>query len=135
MLRIASVNSSRERVWATISRILGITFRPTRVTRRVKPANLAKAQAIAPESAEVLAAAGYLDQWRGSNYERALGNFEKSLAVNPSNGQVMLELGVGAEVCWPRRGQEKGAVENLETVLVALNHRQRWSADDWIACR
>lgn len=25
----------------------------------------------------------------------------------------MLELGVGAEVCWPRRGQEKGAVENL----------------------
>lgn len=32
---------------------------------------------------------------------------------NPTFGQVMLELGIGAEVCWPRRGQEKGAVENL----------------------
>ena len=31
------------------------------------------------------------------------------LEWNPTFGQVMLELGVGAEVCWPRRGQEKGA--------------------------
>jgi transposase len=27
--------------------------------------------------------------------------------------QVMAELGVGVELCWPYRGQEKGAVENL----------------------
>jgi len=32
---------------------------------------------------------------------------------NATFAQAMLELGVGVEVCWPRRGQEKGAVENL----------------------
>lgn len=32
---------------------------------------------------------------------------------NSTFAGVMLELGVGIELCWPRRGQEKGSVENL----------------------
>jgi transposase len=32
---------------------------------------------------------------------------------NESFAHVMLELGVGIEVCWPGRGNQKGAVENL----------------------
>jgi transposase len=32
---------------------------------------------------------------------------------NPTFGAAMLELGVGVEVCWPARGNQKGAVENL----------------------
>jgi transposase len=32
---------------------------------------------------------------------------------NPTFAAVTLDLGLGVEVCWPRRPQEKGAVENL----------------------
>jgi hypothetical protein len=32
---------------------------------------------------------------------------------NPTFGAVMLELGVGIELCWPARGNQKGSVENL----------------------
>jgi transposase len=32
---------------------------------------------------------------------------------NATFAQVMLELGVGAELCAPRSGNQKGAVENL----------------------
>ncbi len=32
---------------------------------------------------------------------------------NPTFAGVMLDLGVGIELCWPSRGQEKGLVENL----------------------
>jgi hypothetical protein len=32
---------------------------------------------------------------------------------NATFGEVMLELGVGTEVCWPARGNQKGSVENL----------------------
>jgi transposase len=32
---------------------------------------------------------------------------------NDTFAHVMLELGVGVEVCWPGRGNQKGAVENL----------------------
>jgi transposase len=32
---------------------------------------------------------------------------------NSTFAAVMLELGVGIEVCWPRRGNQKGSVENL----------------------
>jgi transposase len=32
---------------------------------------------------------------------------------NPVFGAAVLELGVGVELCWPARGNQKGAVENL----------------------
>ena len=32
---------------------------------------------------------------------------------NPTFAYVALELGIGVEVCWPYRAQEKGSVENL----------------------
>jgi transposase len=32
---------------------------------------------------------------------------------NPTFAQVMLELGVAVELCWPGRGNQKGSIENL----------------------
>jgi transposase len=32
---------------------------------------------------------------------------------NPTFAGVALDLGIGVEVCWPYRPQEKGSVENL----------------------
>ena len=32
---------------------------------------------------------------------------------NPTFAQVVLDLGLGVELCWPARGNQKGAVENL----------------------
>ena len=32
---------------------------------------------------------------------------------NPTFAGVVLDLGIGVEVCWPYRPQEKGSVENL----------------------
>ncbi len=49
---------------------------------------------------------------------------------NPTFGAVMLELGVGVEVCWPRRGQEKGAVENLVGWVKGSFFKQRRFLDE-----
>jgi transposase len=49
---------------------------------------------------------------------------------NPVFGAVMLELGVGVEVCWPRRGQEKGAVENLVGWVKGSFFKQRRFLDE-----
>lgn len=35
------------------------------------------------------------------------------IEYNPTFGQVMLELGVGVELCWPRSGNQKGSVERI----------------------
>ena len=66
---------------------------------------------------------GHFEQWGGvpllSVFDRpktvAL-SWEKDGTVtewNSTFGAVMLELGVGIEVCWPARGNQKGSVENL----------------------
>ena len=49
---------------------------------------------------------------------------------NPTFAQALLELGVGAEVCWPRRGQEKGAVENLVGWVKGSFFKQRRFLDE-----
>jgi TolB-like protein len=51
-------------------------------------AALEQARSIAPDSAEVLAAAGFLQAVQ-QNFEGALSLYDKSLAVNPSDGQVL----------------------------------------------
>jgi tetratricopeptide (TPR) repeat protein len=58
------------------------------VTAIITGSFLAKAQALAPEHPEVLAAAGFV---AGNSYdpERALGYLDRSLAQNPSNGEVL----------------------------------------------
>ena len=54
-----------------------------------------RALALDPNRPEVLAAAGYLDFWEGSNYwnkaqlERALDYFDRSLALWPNSGEVL----------------------------------------------
>jgi tetratricopeptide (TPR) repeat protein len=53
---------------------------------------LARAQALDPGHPEVLAVAGFLESWRSTNeraLERALELYEKSLAINPSDGEVL----------------------------------------------
>ena len=49
---------------------------------------------------------------------------------NQTFAQVMLELGVAIELCWPARGQEKGAVENLVKWVKGSFFKQRRFMDD-----
>lgn len=49
---------------------------------------------------------------------------------NPTFAQAMLEMGVGVEVCWPARGPEKGAVENLVKWVKGSFFKQRRFVDD-----
>jgi transposase len=49
---------------------------------------------------------------------------------NQTFAQVMLELGVGIELCWPGRGQEKGAAENLVKWVKGSFFKQRRFVDD-----
>jgi transposase len=49
---------------------------------------------------------------------------------NQTFAQVMLELGVGVELCWPGRGQEKGAAENLVKWVKGSFFKQRRFVDD-----
>ena len=53
---------------------------------KARPA-LQKAQSLAPERAEVLAARGFAEACAG-NFQRALDLYDRSLAINPSNGEL-----------------------------------------------
>lgn len=44
---------------------------------------------------------------------------------NPTFAYVALELGIGVEVCWPYRAQEKGSVENLVGFVKGSFFKQR----------
>jgi transposase len=48
---------------------------------------------------------------------------------NATFAEVMLDLGVGVELCWPARGQEKGAVENLVGWVKGSFFKQRRFVD------
>ena len=50
---------------------------------------------------------------------------------NATFAQAMLDLGVGVELCWPARGQEKGAVENLVGWVKGSFFKQRRFVD-WL---
>jgi transposase len=52
------------------------------------------------------------------------------LEYNATFGQALLEMGVGIEVCWPRSGQQKGAVENLVGWVKGSFFKQRRFLDD-----
>lgn len=51
---------------------------------------------------------------------------------NSTFASVMFELGLGVELCWPRRGQEKGSVENLVGWVKGSFFKQRrfWDEED-----
>jgi len=49
---------------------------------------------------------------------------------NPTFGAVMLDLGVGVELCWPRSPEQKGAVENLVGWVKGSFFKQRRFVDD-----
>jgi transposase len=52
------------------------------------------------------------------------------LEWNPTFAQVMLELGVAVELCWPARGNQKGSVENLVGWVKGSFFKQRRFVDD-----
>lgn len=54
----------------------------------------------------------------------------KVLEYNTTFAQAVLEMGVGVEVCWPRSGQQKGAVENLVKWVKGSFFKQRRFLDD-----
>ena len=49
---------------------------------------------------------------------------------NPTFGAAMLEMGIGVEVCWPARGNQKGTVENLVGWVKGSFFKQRRFLDD-----
>ena len=49
---------------------------------------------------------------------------------NPTFAYVALELGIGVEVCWPYRAQEKGLVENLVGFVKGSFFKQRRFLDE-----
>jgi len=49
---------------------------------------------------------------------------------NPMTAGTMLELGVAIDVCWPRSGNQKGAVENLVGFVKGSFFKQRVFNDD-----
>jgi transposase len=52
------------------------------------------------------------------------------LEWNPTFAQIMLELGVGVELCAPRRGNQKGSVENLVGWVKGSFFKQRRFLDE-----
>ncbi len=54
----------------------------------------------------------------------------KVVEYNATFAQALLEMGVGIEVCWPRSGQQKGAVENLVGWVKGSFFKQRRFLDD-----
>lgn len=49
---------------------------------------------------------------------------------NPTFGAVVLDLGLGVELCWPRSPQQKGSVENLVGWVKGSFFKQRRFVDD-----
>jgi transposase len=49
---------------------------------------------------------------------------------NPTFAQVMLELGVGVELCWPRSGWQKGSVERIVGWVKGSFFKQRRFIDE-----
>lgn len=49
---------------------------------------------------------------------------------NPTFGAVMLDLGLGVELCWPRSPEQKGSVENLVGWVKGSFFKQRRFVDD-----
>ncbi|HVP67338.1 MAG TPA: IS21 family transposase [Anaeromyxobacteraceae bacterium] len=49
---------------------------------------------------------------------------------NPTFAAVMLDLGVGVEICWPARGNQKGSVENLVGWVKGSFFKQRRFLDE-----
>jgi transposase len=49
---------------------------------------------------------------------------------NPTFAAVALDLGLGVEVCWPRRGNQKGSVENLVGWVKGSFFKQRRFLDE-----
>src|SRR5215813_10727027 len=50
--------------------------------------------------------------------------------LNPTFGAVMLDLGLGVELCWPRSPRQKGSVENLVGWVKGSFFKQRRFVDD-----
>lgn len=59
-------------------------------------------------------------KWRGNG---------EPTSWNPVFQDVMLQLGVGVELCWPARGNQKGAVENLVGFVKGSFFKQRRFVD------
>jgi transposase len=49
---------------------------------------------------------------------------------NPTLADAALEIGVGVDVCWPYRPQEKGSVENLVGFVKGSFFKQRRFHDE-----
>lgn len=104
---------------------------------RLKYSRAVRVTVVADETAETLVRtlAEHLHSWGGAPL-MCVFDRPKTVALkwqrngvvtewNPTFAYAALELGIGVEVCWPYRAQEKGSVENLVGFVKGSFFKQR----------
>jgi transposase len=104
---------------------------------RLKFSRAVRVSVVPDETAETLVRnlAEHLDSWGGAplmcvfDRPRTVAlKWQRDGVVtewNPTFAYAALELGIGVEVCWPYRAQEKGSVENLVGFVKGSFFKQR----------
>jgi transposase len=109
---------------------------------RLKYSRWVQVSLVENEQVEALARAlvEHLDAWGGRPL-LAVFDRPKTIALkwskdgqvvkwNPTFAALVLDLGLGVELCWPKRPQQKGAVENLVGWVKGSFFKQRRFVDD-----
>ena len=109
---------------------------------RLKYSRTVRVTRVVDETAETLVRtlADHLQSWGGSPL-MCIFDRPKTVALkwnrdgtvtewNPTFAYAALELGIGVDVCWPYRAQEKGSVENLVGFVKGSFFKQRRFHDE-----
>ncbi len=120
----------------------GATQRIRFFASRLKYSRTIRVSLVSDETTETLirAFAEHLQSWGGAPLVSVFDR-PKTVALkwgrdgvvtewNPSFAYAVLELGVGVDVCWPYRAQEKGSVENLVGFVKGSFFKQRRFHDE-----
>ncbi len=120
----------------------GATQRIRFFASRLKYSRTIRVSVVPDETSEALirAFAEHLQSWGGAPLVSVFDR-PKTVAIkwgrdgvvtewNPSFAYAVLELGVGVDVCWPYRAQEKGSVENLVGFVKGSFFKQRRFHDE-----
>ena len=109
---------------------------------RLKFSRMVAVTVVADETAETISR-GVVEHYERFGGVPLIGVFDRPATIalkwtadcvvtrwNPMTAGTMLELGVGIDVCWPRSGNQKGAVENLVGFVKGSFFKQRVFHDD-----
>lgn len=120
----------------------GSTQRIRFFASRLKYSRVVRVSLVADEAVETLVRyfADHLHSWGGAPL-MSIFDRPKTVALkwqrdgvvtewNPTFAYAALEIGVGVDVCWPYRAQEKGSVENLVGFVKGSFFKQRRFRDE-----